>query len=82
MPSGTGPGDGAGYFSVRDSAVLPIHLAATADIAAAYADATAERDATRNAMLRRAGITEGTVDGSQDVVSALFALLERHRRAG
>ena len=82
VPSGTGPGDGAGYFSVRDSAVLPIHLAATADIAAAYADATAERDATRNAMLRRAGITEGTVDGSQDVVSALFALLERHRRAG
>lgn len=82
VPSGGRAGDGAGYFSVSDSAVLPMHLAATEAIAAAYANAAAERDAGRNTLLRRAGITEGTVDGSQDVVSALFALLERHRRAG
>jgi hypothetical protein len=33
-------------------------------------------------MLQSAGITEGEVAGSGDVIAGLFALLERHRRAG
>jgi uncharacterized protein (DUF58 family) len=79
---GSPGGHSAEFYSVADSAVLPGHLAQSASIAAAYAKAAAERDAARHAMLRQAGITHGEVDGSQDVVTALFALLERHRRAG
>jgi uncharacterized protein (DUF58 family) len=73
---------GAGYFSVADSTVLPPGLASDASVAAAYADAASGRDHARRAMLRQAGVTEGTVDSSQDVITALFTLLERHRRAG
>jgi uncharacterized protein (DUF58 family) len=79
---GSAGGHSADFYSVTDSAVLPGHLAQSAPIAAAYAQAAAERDSARTAMLRQAGITHGEVDGSQDVVTALFALLERHRRAG
>jgi uncharacterized protein (DUF58 family) len=79
---GSAGGHSADFYSVADSAVLPGHLAQSAPIAAAYAKAAAERDNARTAMLRQAGITHGEVDGSQDVVTALFALLERHRRAG
>ena len=69
-------------YSVSGSYPLPAHLARDSGIASAYATAVAERDAGRRAMLRQAGITEGEVAGSQDVLAALFALLERHRRAG
>jgi uncharacterized protein (DUF58 family) len=75
-------GQATDFYSVADSAVLPGHLAQSASVTAAYAKAAAERNAARTAMLRQAGITHGEVDGSQDVVTALFALLERHRRAG
>jgi uncharacterized protein (DUF58 family) len=68
--------------SVPDSALLPGHLAASPDVAAAYSRAAVERDAGRHAMFRRAGITEGHVTGSAGVMTELFALLERHRRAG
>jgi uncharacterized protein (DUF58 family) len=82
-PSPDHPGGSAGdFYSVADSALLPGHLAQSATVAAAYAKANAERDAARHAMLRQAGITMGEVDGSREVVTALFALLERHRRAG
>lgn len=77
--AGSAPGD---FYSVADSALLPGHLAQSATVAAAYAKANAERDAARHAMLRRARITMGEVGGSHEVVTALFALLERHRRAG
>lgn len=70
------------YCSVADSALLPWQPAASAAVKAAYTRATAERDAARGAMLRAAGITEGEVVGSGDVITGLFALLERHRRAG
>lgn len=73
---------GQDAFSVADSSVLPAHLAASPAIAAAYAKATGERDAARQAMLRRTGITQGHVTGSSAVMTELFALLERHRRAG
>jgi uncharacterized protein (DUF58 family) len=69
-------------FNVADSSVLVGHLAASPEIAAAYAKATEERDAGRHAMFRRTGITQGHVTGSSAVMTELFALLERHRRAG
>jgi uncharacterized protein (DUF58 family) len=69
-------------YSVTGSYPLIAHLARDPEIAAAYAGAVAERDAGRTAMLREAGITEGEVAGTGGVVTALFALLERHRRAG
>jgi len=53
-----------------------------AAVESAYTKATSERDAGRKAMLRAAGITEGDVAGSGDVITGLFALLEGHRRAG
>jgi uncharacterized protein (DUF58 family) len=69
-------------FSVADASPLPGRIAASPAVAAAYATATAERDASRNAMLRSVGISEGHVANTQDVMTELFALLERHRRAG
>lgn len=69
-------------YSVSGSRPLLAHLARDPAVAAAYANAVAERDAGRRAMLRQAGITEGEVAGTGAVMTALFALLERHRRAG
>ena len=69
-------------FSVADSAPLLSRIAASPAVATAYETATAERDAGRHAMLRRVGISEGHVASSHDVMTELFALLERHRRAG
>jgi uncharacterized protein (DUF58 family) len=68
-------------MDVADSSTLPGHLAGSPVITAAYARAAEERDTGRQAMFRRAGITEGHVSGSSTVMSELFALLERHRRA-
>lgn len=72
----------ADFYSVGDSTLLPAHLTQSTTVVAAYEKGIAERDAARKTMLRQAGITEGEVAGSEDVVTALFALLERHRRAG
>ena len=69
-------------FSVADAAPLLGRIAESPAVAAAYAIAAAERDAGRHAMLRRVGISEGHVANSHDVMTELFALLERHRRAG
>lgn len=69
-------------YSVSGSYPLLAHLARDPAVASAYATAVAKRDTGRKAMLRQAGITEGEVACSRDVVTALFALLERHRRAG
>ncbi|MHC6594712.1 DUF58 domain-containing protein [Arthrobacter sp. C152] len=76
------PAAGTESFSVADSSLLARQPAMSEAVAAAYARATLQRDADRKAMLRSAGITEGDVAGSGDVITALFALLERHRRAG
>ncbi|MFF1879913.1 DUF58 domain-containing protein [Pseudarthrobacter sp. NPDC058196] len=72
----------ADSYSVADSALLAWQPAASAGVAAAYATAAARRDADRKAMLRAAGIVEGDVAASDEVMTGLFALLERHRRAG
>ncbi|MDQ0731956.1 DUF58 domain-containing protein [Arthrobacter sp. B1I2] len=80
--AGTDPIARGDSFSVADSTFLAWQPATSAAVQAAYTKATAERDAARKAMLRGAGITEGEVAGSADVITGLFALLERHRRAG
>jgi uncharacterized protein (DUF58 family) len=69
-------------YSVADASPLPRWIAESPAVAAAYATATAERDRSRHAMLRRVGICEGHVANTQSVMTELFALLERHRRAG
>ena len=79
---GRNPDAGLDCYSVADSSLLAGPPALSAAVAVAYERATAHRDAGRRAMLRAAGITEGEVEGSGDVITALFALLERHRRAG
>lgn len=76
---GRGPGDAV---NVADGSLLAGHLASSPAVTAAYAKATKERDTGRHAMFRRAGITQGHVTGSSTVLPELFALLERHRRAG
>ncbi|HEY1156807.1 MAG TPA: DUF58 domain-containing protein [Arthrobacter sp.] len=80
-PNGTDPNAPAAY-SVADESLLPWPPGVSAGVEAAYTKATSERDAGRKAMLRAAGITEGDVAGTGDVITGLFALLERHRRAG
>jgi uncharacterized protein (DUF58 family) len=79
--AGAGPA-AVDAFSVADSSLLMGHLADSPAVAAAYADSALERDAGRHGMFRRAGISEGHVAGSHGVMTELFALLERHRRAG
>jgi uncharacterized protein (DUF58 family) len=79
--AGAGPA-AVDAFSVADSSLLMRHLADSPAVAAAYADSALERDAGRHSMFRRAGISEGHVAGSHGVMTELFALLERHRRAG
>ncbi|UUL75162.1 hypothetical protein NG819_12445 [Pseudarthrobacter sp. Fe7] len=67
---------------MADFTLLARQPAMSAAVAAAYAKAAVERDAGRKAMFRAAGITEGDVAASGDVITGLFALLGRHRRAG
>ncbi|ADX73308.1 DUF58 domain-containing protein [Pseudarthrobacter phenanthrenivorans] len=83
-PQGTflPPGPGTDSYSVSGSYPLLSHLAGVPEVAAAYAGAVAERDAGRKDMLRQAAVTAGEVAGTGDVMTSLFALLERHRRAG
>ena len=82
-PASNGPDPSApAAYSVADESLLPWPPGVFAGVEAAYTKATLERDAGRKAMLRTAGITEGDVAGSVDVITGLFALLERHRRAG
>ena len=78
--AGAGPAEDA--FSVADASPLLSGIAESPAVAAAYATATAGRDSGRHAMLRSVGISEGHVANSHDVMTELFALLERHRRAG
>jgi uncharacterized protein (DUF58 family) len=72
----------APWFSVHESSPLMGHLARSPRVAAAYSQAVTDRDSGRTDMLRQAGITGGSVSGSPEVITELFALLERHRRAG
>lgn len=67
-------------YDVADSRFLPRSLAASEAVMRAYAAAQEQRDAAREAVLRRLGIAHVHAGSSHDVMSAVFTLLERHRR--
>jgi uncharacterized protein (DUF58 family) len=67
-------------YDVADSSFLPGSLAASEAVMRAYAAAQEQRDAAREAVLRRLGIAHVHAGSSHDVMSAVFTLLERHRR--
>lgn len=71
------PGD---RYDVADSSLLPGRLAASEAVIRAYAAAQEQRDAAREAILRRLGIAHVYAGSSHDVMPAVFTLLERHRR--
>jgi uncharacterized protein (DUF58 family) len=73
----SGPGD---RFDVADTRLLPGRLATSQAVIRAYAAAQEQRDAAREAALRRLGIAHVRAGSSHDVMSAVFTLLERHRR--
>jgi uncharacterized protein (DUF58 family) len=58
---------------------IPAILAGDRKIRAAYESAMAEREERRSSIFRRVGIAEEQTSGSDDVLSAVFALLEKHR---
>ncbi|MBP1231676.1 uncharacterized protein (DUF58 family) [Arthrobacter sp. PvP102] len=84
-PNAAGPaaGPNAGpvdRYDVADAGFLPGRLAASDAIIRAYAAAQEQRDAAREAVLRRMGIAHVDAGSSHDVMPAVFTLLERHRR--
>ncbi|MBP1135965.1 uncharacterized protein (DUF58 family) [Arthrobacter sp. PvP023] len=72
-----GPAD---RYDVADAGFLPGRLAASEAIIRAYAAAQEQRDAAREAVLRRMGIAHVHAGSSHDLMPAVFTLLERHRR--
>lgn len=76
-PAAARPGD---RYDVADSRFLPRSLAASEAVMRAYAAAQEQRDAAREAVLRRLGIAHVHAGSSHDVMPAVFTLLERHRR--
>lgn len=75
------PGDSYDVAApAQQSGLLPGRLAASPAVAAAYTRARDERDVARTSLLRRLGIAEADAGSSHDVIPAVFALLERHRR--
>jgi uncharacterized protein (DUF58 family) len=73
-------GYGVDGYDVADSTLLPGRLAASESVIRAYAASMEQRDAAREAALRRLGIAHVQAGSSHDVMPAVFALLERHRR--
>ncbi|MFF1383116.1 DUF58 domain-containing protein [Arthrobacter sp. NPDC058288] len=73
----TGPAD---RYDVADARFLPGRLATSDAVIRAYAAAQDQRDAAREAVLRRMGIAHVNAGSSHDVMPAVFSLLERHRR--
>lgn len=70
----------ADRYDVADSRLLPGRLAESEAVIRAYTAAQEQRDAAREAMLRRLGIAHVHAGSSHDVMPAVFTLLERHRR--
>ncbi|MGF6831932.1 uncharacterized protein (DUF58 family) [Paenarthrobacter sp. TE4293] len=58
---------------------IPAALAADSKIRAAYAQAMIDREEQRSGIFRRLGIAEQQTTGSEDVLPAVFTLLEKHR---
>ncbi|GAB4100208.1 DUF58 domain-containing protein [Sinomonas halotolerans] len=66
---------------VADGGLLLSLLARAPEVEEDYRRLMAERTAARAGALRRLGIAEVHADTPEDVIPALFRLLERHRRA-
>ncbi|MEQ4565513.1 DUF58 domain-containing protein [Paenarthrobacter sp. CAP02] len=64
---------------VRTAEAIPSPLAMDSKVQAAYATATVERTRRRRDTFRRLGIAEEHTGGSEDVLTAIFTLLEKHR---
>ncbi|MCD4849716.1 DUF58 domain-containing protein [Arthrobacter sp. AK01] len=76
------PGAGGPYPDSTDVATgqgIPAPLSSDSKVRAAYAAAMVERGEHRSGIFRRLGIAEEHTVGSLDVLSAVFALLEKHR---
>jgi uncharacterized protein (DUF58 family) len=58
---------------------IPLPLTVDAKVRAAYAAATLERERRRRDVFYRLGIAEEQTTGSEDVLTSVFALLEKHR---
>jgi uncharacterized protein (DUF58 family) len=58
---------------------IPLPLAMDAKVRAAYAAAMLDRDERRRSIFRNLGIAEEQATGSEDVLTAVFSLLEKHR---
>ncbi|MFC8038399.1 DUF58 domain-containing protein [Paenarthrobacter sp. NPDC057355] len=58
---------------------IPFLLAADRKVRAAYGHAMAQRAELRRTLFRTLGIAEEQAEGSADVVTTVFALLEKHR---
>lgn len=78
----------AGADAVQGAAVgtaeldeVHVLLAQDPALARSYAEAVAQRHAGLAQLLARRGIAAATIGHSDDVVSQVYALLERHRRA-
>ena len=65
---------------VADHYALPL-VRTSARVRAAYAEAVAARVRATNTLLDAAGINHTRVGSSDEVLTAVFALLERQRRA-
>ncbi|MGJ0384276.1 DUF58 domain-containing protein [Paenarthrobacter sp. Y-19] len=59
---------------------IPLPLAADRAVRAAYKRAMTQRADQRRDLFRRLGIAEQQTTGSDDVVTTVFALLEKHRQ--
>ncbi|SEJ69633.1 Protein of unknown function DUF58 [Arthrobacter sp. yr096] len=66
-------------FDVGTGQGIPMPLAMDATVRAAYAAAMLDRDESRRNIFRTVGIAEEQTTGSEDVLTAVFALLEKHR---
>ncbi|MFJ4025807.1 DUF58 domain-containing protein [Paenarthrobacter sp. NPDC089989] len=74
-----GEGRGGSSRDVGHGFAIPGALADSSGVRQAYAAAMDRRDAQRRDVFRRLGIAEEQVGSSRELVSAVFALLERHK---
>ena len=68
-------------YDVADAYTLPTLVRLDPKVRAAYAASVAERVRHTTELLDRRGVNHARVGSSEDVVSAVFGLLERQRRA-
>ena len=66
-------------FDVGNGQRIPAPVAGNSAVRAAYASAMRTREEERSVFFRRLGIAEQPVGATGDVLTAVFALLEKHR---